>query len=135
MTFLENHLQPLSGNEDKLIVIKFTQYYWKPITFFISLLIIFVSLYPLSNLEGITGNDKTFHIAVYFLLAIPTGLKKPENCFVYIFIFILMGGTIEIIQPYVNRFGELLDFYSNVVGVISGFYAGVILKQNFLSNK
>jgi hypothetical protein len=36
------------------------------------------------------------------------------------------------IQPYVNRHGEWLDFFANTIGVISGFLVGVILNNKFL---
>jgi VanZ family protein len=34
--------------------------------------------------------------------------------------FILCGGLIELIQPYVNRHGEWLDMLANTSGVILG---------------
>ncbi len=36
------------------------------------------------------------------------------------------------IQPYVNRYGEWLDFFANTIGVFIGFFAGVILNKKLL---
>ena len=78
------------------------------------------------------GTDKTYHLIAYFLLALPLGLKKPNKCILIIFLFIIFGGVIEVIQPYVNRYGEWLDFFANTMGVLSGFFAGVTLNNKFL---
>jgi VanZ family protein len=80
------------------------------------------------------GTDKTYHLIAYFLLALPLGLKKPNKCTLIIFLFIIFGGVIEVIQPYVNRYGEWLDFFANTIGVISGFFVGVILNNKLLTS-
>jgi len=36
------------------------------------------------------------------------------------------------IQPYVNRYGEWLDFFANTIGVLIGFFSGVILNKKLL---
>ena len=97
------------------------------------LVIAFLSLYPLPKLPELPGTDKTHHLVAYFFLALPTGLKKPNKWVLFIFLFIIFGGVIEIIQPYVNRYGEWLDFFANTIGVISGFFVGVFLNNKFLT--
>jgi VanZ family protein len=42
-------------------------------------------------------------------------------------IYIILGGLIEFVQPYVNRYGELLDFMANLSGVIIGSLIGILL--------
>ena len=64
----------------------------------------------------------------------PSGLKKPNKWILFIFLFIIFGGVIEMIQPYVNHYGEWLDFFANTIGVISGFFVGVILNNKFLTS-
>ena len=115
-------------------LIKSLQQYWKPVTIFLLIIIAFLSLYPLQQLPGFPGTDKTHHLVAYFLLALPSGLKKPNKWILFIFLFIIFGGVIEMIQPYVNRYGEWLDFFANTVGVIFGFFIGVILNNKFLAN-
>ena len=113
--------------------LKSIEQYWKQVTIFLLVVITFLSLYPLPKVPEFQETDKTFHLTAYFLLALPSGLKKPNKWVLFIFLFIIFGGFIEIIQPYVNRYGEWLDFFSNTIGVLSGFFAGVALKNKFLN--
>jgi VanZ family protein len=117
-----------------LSIIKLIQQHWKPVTIFLLLVIAFLSLYPLPKLPEFPGTDKTHHLVAYFLLALPSGLKKPNKWVLFIFLFIIFGGVIEMIQPYVNRYGEWLDFFANTIGVIFGFFVGVILNNKFLTS-
>ena len=102
------------------------------ITIFLLLIIFFFSLYPLLELAEFPGTDKTHHLVVYFILAFPAGLRKPKKWVVVVLLFIIFGGVIEMIQPYVNRYGEWLDFFANTIGVFFGFFAGVILNKKLL---
>jgi len=115
-------------------MIKSIQQHWKLVTIFLSLVIAFLSLYPLPKLPELPRADMTHHLIAYFLLALPSGLKKPSKWFLLIFLFIIFGGLIEMIQPYVNRYGEWLDFFANTIGVISGFFVGVILNNKLLTS-
>ena len=117
-----------------MLIIKSLQQNWKPVTIFLLLVIAFLSLYPLPKLPGVPGTDKTHHLVAYFLLALPSGLKKPNKWVLFIFLFIIFGGVIEMIQPYVNRYGEWLDFLANTIGVIFGFFLGVVLNNKFLTS-
>ena len=117
-----------------MLIIKSLQQHWKSVTIFILLVIAFLSLYPLPKLPEFPGTDKTHHLAAYFLLALPSGLKKPNKWILFIFLFIIFGGVIEIIQPYVNRYGEWLDFFANTTGVILGFFVGMVTKVKLLHN-
>ncbi len=119
---------------EKLLILILIQKNWKPVTFIFLILISFLSLYPLPKLPDIQGNDKFHHLFAYFLLALPTGLKKPEKWVFYILIFVIFGGILEILQPYVNRFGEWLDFLANTLGVTFGLITGLIFK-NFVLTK
>ena len=115
-------------------IIKSIQQHWKPVTIFLLLVIAFLSLYPLPKLPEFKVTDKTYHLVSYFFLALPLGLKKPNKWVLFIFLFIIFGGVIEMIQPYVNRHGEWSDFFANTIGVFSGSFVGVILKNKFLTS-
>lgn len=43
--------------------------------------------------------------------------------------FILWGGAIELLQPYVNRNGEWLDFAANSLGVVFGVCVGMLARR------
>jgi VanZ family protein len=86
--------------------------------------IIWLSLTPLDELPPVPGGDKTHHLIAYSALAFPTALAKPRLIVPLAMPYIAMGGVIEWIQPYVNRYGEMLDFLANTAGVIIGSWAG-----------
>jgi len=86
--------------------------------------IIWLSLTPLDELPPVPGGDKTHHLIAYSALAFPTALAKPRWIVPLALPYIALGGVIEWIQPYVNRYGEVLDFLANTAGVIIGSWAG-----------
>lgn len=86
--------------------------------------IIWLSLTPLDELPPVPGGDKTHHLIAYSALAFPTALAKPRLIVPLAMPYIAMGGVIEWIQPYVNRYGEVLDFLANTAGVIIGSWVG-----------
>ena len=86
--------------------------------------IIWLSLTPLDELPPVPGGDKTHHLIAYSALAFPTALAKPRLILPLAMPYFALGGVIEWIQPYVNRYGEVLDFLANTAGVIIGSWAG-----------
>ena len=80
------------------------------------------------------GNDKLYHFIAYLFLVLPIGYAQPKYTFLYLFTLILISGTIEVIQPYVNRYGEWLDFLANTLGIFVGFLIGKIVSK-FIKNK
>ena len=99
------------------------------------LAITFLSLLPLQTLPKVAGSDKTHHLIAYFFLALPLGLRKPKKWASFICLFIIFGGLIEIIQPYMNRHDEWLDFFAGSIGVIFGFFVGIIFKVKLSINQ
>ena len=95
----------------------------------ITLAIIWLSLTPQAELPEVPGSDKTHHIIAYAALAIPTAFAYPRRIFETAAFYILLGGLIELVQPYVNRYGELLDFMANLSGVILGTLFGLFLSK------
>lgn len=84
-------------------------------------LITLASLYPAEHLPKVPGSDKTHHFISYALLMFPAGLAKPKHWLLIALFFIGWSGMIEIIQPYMNRYGEWLDLAANAGGVCIGF--------------
>ena len=83
-------------------------------------LISFLSLWPLDELPSVPGTDKTHHFIAYTVLMLPTALRKPNRWVLFVLFFIVYSGTIELIQPYVNRYGEWLDMFANIAGLVFG---------------
>ena len=93
---------------------------WKALTLLILTMISILSLLPLAALPPAPGTDKTHHFIAYAMLMLPVALRKPANWILFGVFFILYSGVIELIQPFVNRYGEWLDLFANAVGIICG---------------
>jgi hypothetical protein len=91
--------------------------YWVYITLFLFLAITIVSLFPLQNLPLLPGSDKTHHFIAYAALMFPVALRKPKFWLLIGLFFVCWSGGIELIQPYVNRYGEWLDLAANAAGI------------------
>ena len=98
--------------------------YWIAFTAVILLAITFLSLWPLPEFPDMPGNDKTGHFIAYATLMLPTALRRPKHWLLYGLLFIAYSGVIELIQPFVNRYGEWLDLLSNATGVLLGAAIG-----------
>ena len=81
------------------------------------------------------GSDKIHHLIAYFSLSFSIVIVQPSYYKKLILLFIIYGGFVELIQPYVNRHGELLDFIYNIMGIFISFIIGYFFnkyhKKNF----
>ena len=92
--------------------------FWRSITLATLALITVTSLLPAEHLPAAPGSDKTHHFIAYCALMLPTALRRPRYWFALALLFIIWSGLIEIIQPYVNRYGEWLDLLANTGGIV-----------------
>lgn len=108
------------------------QRYWLPLTALLIITITTASLYPITHLPPVPGTDKTHHFIAYAALIFPMALAKPRY-WGYLFLAMLgFGGTIEFIQPYVNRYGEWLDMAANSSGLLCGWLMAQAMRVMFL---
>lgn len=86
------------------------------------MLITVLSLSPLPQLPPAAGSDKAHHFIAYAALIFPVAvsIKKVSTLFTFFIGFAFYSGLIEIIQPYVNRYGEWLDMAANMSGLLIG---------------
>ena len=108
-------------------MINFTQKYWLHITFILLASIATLSLWPAAHLPSVPGTDKTHHFIAYAALTLPTTLKQPKYIFTITVGLIAFSGAIELIQPYVNRYGEWLDMIANTLGLIFGWLLAKVI--------
>ncbi|HIF5647387.1 VanZ family protein [Vibrio parahaemolyticus] len=118
-------------------LLNLVQLHWLLITIFIAVTITALSLYPMDNLPAVPGTDKVHHFVAYGALAFPVALVRPERWLVFILGFLGYSGVIELVQPYVNRYGEWLDLGANGLGLVVGiliasFTRAIILKEKSL---
>jgi VanZ family protein len=108
-------------------IIDFIRCYWLVITLFILIAILTLSLWPVAQLPKVPGTDKSHHFIAYGALIFPLALRKPTHWLWIASSFIVFSGLIELIQPYVNRYGEWLDMAANVAGLGFGIIIASII--------
>ncbi len=102
--------------------------FWPLLTLLVLGAITYLSLSPLERLPEAPGGDKLHHLAAYGLLALPASLARPRGWGWLLLLFILWGGAIELLQPFVQRYAELGDFIANFAGVGLGCLLGWLLR-------
>jgi VanZ family protein len=101
-------------------MISLIQKYWLYITVLLLVSIATLSLWPAAYLPKVPGTDKAHHFIAYAALMLPTALRQPKHWLLIAFAFLAFSGLIELIQPYVNRYGEWLDMAANTFGLFCG---------------
>jgi len=101
--------------------------YWLALSVLSLFSISLLSLWPLGSLPRMPGSDKTHHFIAYGALMFPAALAKPKHWPFIALFFISWSGLIELLQPFVNRYGEWLDLLANAMGVMSSVILVAIL--------
>lgn len=96
------------------------QKHWAGLTLVTLAAITLLSLWPLPQLPAVPGGDKLHHLVAYTVLMLPVALRKPLRWPLIGVFFVAWSGAIELIQPYVNRYGEVFDLLANGLGVLCG---------------
>ena len=96
------------------------------LTFTCALIICVGTLIPLPQGVDVPGTDKWHHFLGFAALTYPLTVASRRYWLSIIVFGLLFGALIEIIQPYVHRFGDVADFTVNAIGVLIGFLFGVI---------
>ncbi|MBM6551897.1 hypothetical protein [Marinomonas ostreistagni] len=79
------------------------------------------TLAPAAELVPVPGNDKTHHILGFLGWAGLCALGPTRRFVAFAIVIALMGGLIELIQPYVNRHADWYDFWADTLGVALAF--------------
>ncbi len=117
-----------------ITLINFIKHYWLVISLLLMAVIATLSLWPAAQLPQVPGSDKTHHFISYGALIFPIALRKPKYWLWVVLGFAMFSGVIELIQPYVNRYGEWLDMAANVAGLVFGLLAANIMLYFFAPN-
>lgn len=110
-------------------IINLIKNYWLIITVFLLTAIATLSLWPVEHLPQVPGTDKSHHFIAYGALMFPVALRKPKHWLWIALGFAAFSGAIELIQPYVNRYGEWLDMAANVAGLVCGIVAAKFIAR------
>ena len=103
--------------------------YWWSASLVMLAIVTIASLIPLPVLPDVPGGDKTHHLVSYALVMLPIALHKPRFWFLFALGIVLWSGVIELVQPFVNRYGEWLDLLANLSGVLIGCAIGFLIKM------
>lgn len=102
------------------------------LTVLIALAIGYLSLSPLETLPPAPGGDKLHHLIAYAVLCFLLLFKDAAAARTVLPLAVAYGGLVELVQPFVNRYGEWGDFAANAMGCLIGF-ALARLAQKFLA--
>lgn len=137
MVSVVHHLTRRYSDSENILksLLNVVQLHWLLLTALIVTAITILSLYPLDNLPSVPGTDKTHHFIAYGALAFPVALARPEKWLLFILGFLVYSGVIELVQPYVNRYGEWLDLGANGLGLFVGILIASFVRSIFLNEK
>ena len=98
------------------------------LTLILALLILYLSLKPLSEVDTkLLVSDKVLHLFAYCLMVLPVSLEKIFPHFSVFLFALAYGGCIELIQPFTGREADIIDFFANAAGIILGILVARIL--------
>lgn len=110
-------------------ILDFISDHWLALTLLCLTTITLLSLWPADKLPDVPGTDKVHHLIAYACLVFPVALSKPKHWLLITLLFVGWSGVIELIQPYVNRYGEWLDMLANVSGIACGIIIAAVLNR------
>ena len=90
-------------------------------------IICLATLTPADVLPSVPGTDKTHHVIGFGGWALLCAFGPMKRFLLLSLFIIFLGGAIELIQPYVKRYAEWLDFYADAFGVILVILARLII--------
>ena len=97
------------------------------LTIIFTIIICFGTLTPLPKSLDVPASDKWHHFVAFAFLVYPLTVAN-KKCWIPIILFgLFFGALIELVQPYLNRFGDIQDFQADAIGVLIGFALGVIV--------
>lgn len=93
--------------------------------------IIVGSLVPLPPVNAGQGSDKVVHFTAYGLLAVLALVQRQSyrTALKVIIAIVLLGATIEFLQPFAGRHREAADLMANVAGTAIGALLAWLLQN------
>ena len=100
------------------------------LTVVIAAVIALSTLTPLPTKIDVPGSDKWHHSVAFAVLVFPLVYCNKIYVTSIALVALSYGGLIEIVQPYVNRYGEFNDFVADGIGVCIGIALARLLDRN-----
>ena len=95
------------------------------LTLALAVVIGITTLAPIPSEPRLPSNDKFMHYIAFAVLVLPCAILTPRLLILIAPAALIYGGLIEMIQPYVGRERELLDFVADGIGILCGGAAGL----------
>ncbi len=86
-----------------------------------------IGFFDQPNKLDVPGGDKTHHLIAFAALTFPSAALYRRALIWVLPAALIYGIAIELIQPYVGRHGERVDFYADAIGALIGVALGVLL--------
>ena len=96
------------------------------LTAILTLAICVGTLIPLTEKIHVPGSDKWHHFVAFAALAYPLTAANRLYWIPTVIFGLCLGASIEIIQPYVSRFGDIKDFQADAIGLFFGVLLGML---------
>jgi VanZ family protein len=77
----------------------------------------------------VPGTDKWQHLVAFAALVYPITVASRRYWIPVTVFASCLAALIEIIQPYVNRFGDIKDFQADMLGVFLGLLIGILVRR------
>ena len=100
------------------------------LTLVFAIVIAVSTLTPLPTKIDVPGSDKWHHVVAFAALVFPLAYCNKRYAMVIAIAALGYGGFIEIVQPYVNRYGEFNNFVADGIGVCIGIAMARLLDRN-----
>ena len=95
----------------------------------IAVVIAAATLTPRAGKLAPQGVAKLFHTAGFAVLVVPLLAVHLKTGLVIAPLALVLGGAVERIQPYVNRFGDFSEFWADFMGVLIGMNLTILFNQ------
>ena len=99
------------------------------LTIIVGSTIAFATLIPAEKLPETPGTDKLHNLLAFSVFVLPVSLMRPNRGKVIFLTALILGGAIELIQPFMNRSGEMADFWADAIGAGLGILLGKRIGQ------
>ncbi len=87
------------------------------------------TLSPPGDGDPLPIGDKPLHMIAFAVLVLPLGWVRPRWFIPLGLVALAYGGLIEVLQPYVGRYGEWPDLLADGVGVVLGLIPGQLRRR------
>ena len=99
------------------------------LTTILTVLICVGTLTPVTEKIDAPGSDKWHHVIAFTVLVYPLTVASRSYWIPASIFGLSLGASIDLIQPYVNRFSDIKDLQADIIGVSVGLLIGLLARK------